>query len=152
MINKRILAIAKILLLTFAVPAGNTLAEIPPTDQTQVISAMESMYVALTNDDLEIFHRVTAPGFYSFDNGKLFVGDTLIQLLKKVHAEGKIYVWRVTEPKVEIDGDSALITYINKGSVQDASGKKDMKWLESAYLRKKEGVWRIHFFHSTRAP
>ena len=35
-------------------------------------------------------------------------------------------------------------------SVQDAAGKKDVSWLESAVLRKGAGAWRIQFFHSTR--
>jgi hypothetical protein len=46
----------------------------------------------------------------------------------------------------------AWITYVNRGSAEDKSGKKDLTWLESAVLRKDAGNWRIHFFHSTRAP
>ncbi|PYI40867.1 MAG: hypothetical protein DMF12_11805 [Verrucomicrobia bacterium] len=35
---------------------------------------------------------------------------------------------------------------------QDAKGKKNLSWLESAVLRTENGAWRIHFFHSTRVP
>ena len=66
--------------------------------------------------------------------GKRFDGDALMELIKTAHAAGKVYVWNVTEPEVHIEGDIAWITYVNRGSIQDASGTKSMNWLESAVL------------------
>jgi ketosteroid isomerase-like protein len=113
---------------------------------------MESMYLAAKTDDLDLFHSVTAPEFFAFDNGKRFDGDALMQFVKNLHGSGTTYVWSVTEPRVEVFGDTALITYVDRGSVQDESGKKDVTWLESALLRKDKGAWRIRFLHSTRMP
>ena len=110
------------------------------------------MYFALTNDDLAQFRNVASPEFYAFDGGKQLNGEELMELVNNAHAAGKIYVWQVTEPQVHIDGRTAWITYVNRGSLQDAAGKKDLAWLESAVLRKENGVWRIQFFHSTRVP
>ena len=110
------------------------------------------MYAALTADDRDKFRAVTAPGFYAFDLGKRFSGDALMDLIKTAHGAGKVYVWTVSEPEVRVSGDIAWITYINRGSVKDTSGTKDVTWLESAVLRKDKDVWRIHFFHSTRVP
>jgi ketosteroid isomerase-like protein len=123
------------------------------TEKTRIIEAMESMYVAAANDDLAMFSRFTTPDFFSFEGGVRMSGDELMQLIKGAHAAGKVYVWRVTEPRVEVYGQAALITYINRGSIQDADGtKKDVSWLESALLKKEREAWRIHFFHSTRVP
>ena len=122
------------------------------SDEAKVIEAIRSMYVAATNDDLAKFHGVVSPDFYAFDLGKRFTGDELMELIRKAHAAGKIYVWQVTEPEVHIDGTTAWITYINRGSVQDATGTKNLSWLESAFLRKDKENWRIRFFHSTRVP
>jgi hypothetical protein len=36
--------------------------------------------------------------------------------------------------------------------MKDASGTKELSWLESAVLEKQAGTWRIRFFHSTRMP
>lgn len=124
----------------------------PAIDEEQVVDAMRTMYVAVTNDDLALFHSVAAPGFYSYDAGKRFTGDELMALIKSRHEAGVVYVWRVTEPEVHVDGNTAWITYVNRGSVTDAAGAKDVTWLESAVLRKEGGTWRIQFFHSTRAP
>ena len=121
-------------------------------DQAAVVATMEAMYVAATNDDLSKFHAVAARKFYAYDNGKRFDGDALMELIKSLHAAGKIFVWRVTQAEVQVHGDMAWITYVNEGSVQDASSKKDMAWLESAVLKKYKSKWRIEFFHSTRVP
>jgi ketosteroid isomerase-like protein len=120
-------------------------------DDAAVIDAIKTMYVAATNDDLAKFYTVAAPDFYSFDGGKRFSGDQLMALIKEVHAAGKVYVWTVNEPEVHVDGNTAWITYVNRGSVTDSSGKIDVTWLESAVLRKHDNKWMIHFFHSTRA-
>ncbi len=123
-----------------------------PREQARVVAALESMYRAAAADDLTLFHAVAAPDFYAFDNGKRFDGDALMRLIKDLHAAGKVYVWSVTEPQVRIFRDTAFVTYVNRGSIEDRSGKKDLAWLESALLRKGDGRWRILFLHSTRVP
>jgi hypothetical protein len=113
------------------------------------------MYSALTTDDLAKFHSVASPDFYAFDGGKRFNGDALMDLIKVAHAAGKVYVWTVTEPEVQVVCNTAWITYTNRGSVQDTTrkddpaAKRDLTWLESAVLERQAGVWRIRFFHST---
>lgn len=120
-------------------------------DQSRVTATMRAMYAAATRDDMAGFHEVAAPGFYAFDAGKKFTGDELMQLIKTLHASGKTFVWTVNEPDVHVTGDIAWITYTNRGSIDDGSGRKEMTWLESAILRKQADKWRIEFFHSTRA-
>jgi len=121
-------------------------------DQAQVTEAIRSFFAAATADDLDKLHAVTAPDFYAFDAGGRFTRDALMGMIKAAHAAGKVYVWTVNEPEVHISGDISWITYVNRGSIKDTSGTKDVTWLESAVLQKEQGIWRIHFFHSTRAP
>ncbi len=121
-------------------------------DDAAVIEAIQTMYVAASTDDLAKFNTAASPDFYAFDAGKRFTGDELMALIKKAHADGDVYVWTVNDPEVYVDGNTAWITYVNRGSVTDSSGKQDVTWLESAILRKHDSKWLIHFFHSTRAP
>lgn len=132
--------------------SAQCLAAQPATEQEKVTEALRLMYVALTNDDPDQFRAVTSPDFFTYDGGVRMSGDELMALIKDAHAAGKVYVWEVTEPQVRIDGQTAWVTYVNRGSLQDATGKKDLTWLESAILRKEDDTWRIEFFHSTRAP
>jgi hypothetical protein len=121
-------------------------------EQDKVVDAMRTMYVAATDDDLAKFHEVAAPDFLAFDGGMRFGGDELMALTQKLHAAGKIFHWEVTQPEVHIDGTMAWIAYVNQGWVEDASGRTEVTWLESAVLRKQNGDWRILFLHNTRAP
>lgn len=119
-------------------------------DEKEVTEAVRSMFAAFSADDLAKFHEVAANDFYAFDGGARYKGDELIDLIKKLHADGKTFVWTITEPAVHVDGDIAWITYLNDGSIGDSSGTKKMSWLESAILRNDRGKWRVQFLHSTR--
>ena len=143
--------IAALLSTAGAEPSGR---QSPSAEEKQVIDAMQSMFAALAAKDPAKFRGLVTPDFYAFDGGKRFYGDALVELIQKAQADGTVFVWSVTEPSVHVDGNTAWITYVNEGSIQNSSGTKKMTWLESAVLRKakENGVWRVQFLHSTRTP
>jgi hypothetical protein len=120
------------------------------SDQRQVVDTVSTIFSAARADDVAKFDSVIAPGFYIFDAGARFNGDTIMAFIKAQHAAGKRYEWNVTEPDVHIKGSTAWIAYVNKGSISDASGTVNQNWLESAFLEKQAGSWKIVFMHSTR--
>jgi hypothetical protein len=122
------------------------------SDQKQVVDTVSTIFTAARADDVAKFDSVIAPGFYIFDVGARFNGDTIMALIKAQHVAGKRYEWNVTEPDVHINGNTAWIAYVNKGSISDASGTVNQNWLESAFLEKQAGTWKIVFMHSTRVP
>jgi ketosteroid isomerase-like protein len=121
-------------------------------DQTQIVDTVSVIFAAARTDDVEKFDSVIAPDFYIYDGGVRFNGDTVMAMIKAQHAAGKRYQWKVTEPDVHISGNTAWIAYVNQGSITDASGTVSQKWLESAFLQKQAGIWKIVFMHSTRVP
>ena len=131
---------------------GSAQALPPSADEDAVAQALRLMYVALTKEDTDQLRAVTTSDFYAFDGGVRYTGDELMALIKGLHSAGKTFVWTVPELTVRVQGAVAWITYLNRGNVQDAAGKKDVSWLESAVLLKEAGTWRIQFFHSTRVP
>jgi ketosteroid isomerase-like protein len=122
------------------------------TQEQEIINTVSTVFAAAATDDTAKFDSVIAPGFYIFDGGLRFNGDSIMSTIKAQHAAGKHYEWNVTEPDVHISGDSAWIAYVNQGSITDASGTTQLKWLESAFLQKQAGGWKIVFVHSTRVP
>jgi hypothetical protein len=138
-----------LLLTIMTLLVGNMNAE---TQDQDVINAVSTVFAAAATDDRAKFDSVIAPGFYIFDGGLRFNGDTIMAFIKAQHAAGKHYEWNVTEPDVHISDDTAWIAYVNKGSITDASGTTQLKWLESAFLQKQAGNWKIVFMHSTRVP
>ncbi|HEV3421912.1 MAG TPA: nuclear transport factor 2 family protein [Candidatus Acidoferrum sp.] len=116
------------------------------------LGSLSTIFSAAREDNVAKFDSVIASGFYIFDGGARFDGDTIMTHIKSLHAAGKRYEWSVTEPDVHVSGNTAWIAYVNKGSVTDASGTVNQNWLESAFLEKQAGTWKIVFMHSTRVP
>jgi ketosteroid isomerase-like protein len=121
-------------------------------EQVKIVEVMSTFITAIHDDDLSKFDTIVVPGFYIFDNGVRFNGDALMTMVKKMHAAGKHFEWHVTEPDVHVSGNTAWIAYVNKGSITSGSTTTDQQWLESAFLTKQSGDWKIVFMHSTRVP
>ncbi len=121
-------------------------------DERQIVDRVSTIFDAARTDDVAKFNSVIAAEFYIFDGGARFNRDAIMAFIEAQHAAGKRYEWKVTEPDVHISGNTAWIAYVNKGSITDASGTTNQKWLESAFLEKKRGMWKIVFMHSTRVP
>jgi ketosteroid isomerase-like protein len=121
-------------------------------EQRQVVDTVSTIFTAARTDDVAKFNSVIASDFYIFDGGARFNGDSIMAFIKTQHAAGKHYEWNVTEPDIHISGNTAWIAYVNQGSITDASGTVSQKWLESAFLQKQGGMWKIVFMHSTRVP
>jgi hypothetical protein len=121
-------------------------------EQTQIVDTVSTIFTAARADDLAQFDSVIASDFYIFDGGARFNGDSIMGFIKAQHLAGKRYEWNVTEPDVHISCKTAWIAYINKGRITDTSGTINQQWLESAFLQKQAGAWKIVFMHSTRVP
>jgi len=144
--------------LTFAlifspnVSSVRTLQKSLTSEQKQVVDTVSTIFTAARADDVAKFNSVIASDFYIFDGGARFNAETIMAFIKAQHAAGKRYEWNVTEPDVHISGNTAWVAYVNKGSITDASGTVNQNWLESAFLEKQAGTWKIVFMHSTRVP
>lgn len=121
-------------------------------EQTRIVDILKTVFVAARTDDVARFDSLIAPGFYLYDGGVRFDGDSIIGFIKRLHAAGARYEWNVTQPDVHVTGNTAWVAYVNRGSVTDSSGTKPVTWLESAVLEKEARGWKIVFMHSTRAP
>jgi ketosteroid isomerase-like protein len=135
-----------------ALSTASAQQESAASNTTQIVDTVKALFAAASTDDLAKFDSVVTPDFYMYDAGARFNGDSIMALIKTAHASGVHYEWNVTQPDVHVIGDTAWIAYVNEGNVTNASGTQHVKWLESAFLRKDAGSWKIAFFHSTRVP
>jgi hypothetical protein len=122
-----------------------------PGDIEAVTEVMRSFYDAATRDDLAKFQSLILPGFYAFDGGLRWDGDSLMRAAIKWHDNGDVYVWTVNDPEVHVDCDMAWIAYVNKGSAKKAgdAAPTPMVWLESANFQRDGRSWKLAFFQST---
>jgi ketosteroid isomerase-like protein len=147
----RRLALLFALTLVFS-PALVSAAPSASNDQTEVVETLRNLFTAAIAEDSPRFHALLTPDFYCFDGGRRYDVESLYNLVLTLHKAGNVYAWSVNDPEVHISGHLAWITYVNRGSITNASGTQQLSWLESAILVKDSGNWRIRFFHSTRVP
>jgi hypothetical protein len=145
-------AIGFVLMFSANVSVVKAEQKLSAAEQTQIVNTVSTIFAAARTDDVAKFDSVIASGFYIFDGGARFDGDAIMTFIKAQHIAGKRYEWNVTEPDVHISGNTAWIAYVNKGSIDDASRTVNQNWLESAFLQKEAGIWKIVFMHSTRVP
>lgn len=125
-----------------------------PGDAEAVTGVMRDFFVAAAEDDLAKFHSLTLPGFYAYDVGKRWEGDSLMRFVIQSHQQGFLFAWSVTAPEVHVDCDMAWIAYVNQGAVQKPgeAAPAPLTWLESATLQRQDKEWKLAFLHSTRVP
>ncbi len=98
MIVSKLVRSTLVLLFVSALAAGSVAKASPASDEPdKAVEAVRQMFVALASDDARLFGVVTSADFYAFDVGKRFDGDGLLELVKKAHASGRMYVWEVTD-------------------------------------------------------
>jgi ketosteroid isomerase-like protein len=121
-------------------------------EQSQIVDTVNTIFTAIQTDDAAKLNSVISPDFYIFDGGKRFTAEEVMAIFKTQHLAGRHYEWSVTEPDIRISGNAAWIAYVNDGSISDASGRVHQQWLESGYLEKQAGTWKVLFMQSTRVP
>jgi ketosteroid isomerase-like protein len=146
------LATIGVLISFMHISAARAQRQVLTSEQTQIVDTVNTIFTAIQTDDAAKLNSVISPEFYIFDGGKRFNAEQVIAIFKAQHLAGKRYEWNVTDPDIHISGNSAWIAYVNDGSISDASGTAHQQWLESAFLEKQAGTWKILFMQSTRVP
>ena len=123
-----------------------------PADIAAIDLTVRGFYDALRRDDRAGFQRLTTPTFTSFDGGVRFSGTALSNFVRDAHARGVQLVWNIGPIDTHGGCDMAWAAWNNAGSVGTPPQMKPVRWVESAVLVRREDLWKIDFFHSTRAP
>jgi ketosteroid isomerase-like protein len=144
--------IGLVLMPSLYVSAARAQKKALTNDQSQIVDQVNAMFTALQTDDAAKLNSILAPDFYMFDGGRRFNGQDILAQIRTLQDSGKRFEWSVTEPDVHISGKTAWIAYVNQGKITDASGSVNQEWLESAFLERQTGLWKVRFVHSTRVP
>jgi ketosteroid isomerase-like protein len=121
-------------------------------DQFEVVQVVRAFFSALESGDDAQFMSFVGSDFYSYEGGIRFSGHEILLFIKAQRAAGRSYQWSVNDADVHVRGNIAWAAYVNRGRITDSSGTTDQSWLESAFLEKQKGAWKIVFLHSTRVP
>jgi hypothetical protein len=122
-----------------------------PQAKADIEATVHAFYDALRKEDEAAFRRLTTGAFYAFDAGKRYVGTELVDLVKDAHARGVELNWSVGLLDTKLGCDVAWTAWENSGSAGIAPEIRPVRWLESAVLVRRDGGWKVDFFHSQRA-
>ena len=122
-----------------------------PNANAEIERTVHAFFDALRNADRVEFRRLTTTSFSSFDGGKRFAGTELVDLVRDAHARGVQLNWSLGPLDTEIGCNVAWTNWENVGSAGVPPDVKPVRWLESAVLVRRDGTWKIDFFHSARA-
>lgn len=131
--------------------AAVSVATIPAHEADTPEHAVQSFFRALAADDSAALSRLTSPGFYAFDNGKRFIGNSLFELVRNLHRDGTQINWNLSSIDVHQRGMSAWAAWENHGAAGTSGAMTSVTWLESANLHRAGRVWLIDFLNSARA-
>jgi hypothetical protein len=124
--------------------------KLPLSDTTRIVDTIKALFTAISSDDLAKFDSLVFYICTKAGNDLHLIPSSPSS--KSERAADKHYGSSVTQTDVHVSGNTAWIAYVNHGTVTDASGTIHRKWLESAFLKREAGRWKIVFFHSDRVP
>lgn len=124
---------------------------ISPRDNAEIDRTIRAFFVALRKEDRDAFQRLTTKSFYSFDAGKRFAGTELVDLVRDAHDRGVQLIWSIGPIDTKLGCNMAWSSWENVGSAGIPPNVQPVRWLESAVIVRQHGIWKIDFFHSTRA-
>lgn len=114
-------------------------------DPQQLETIVVQWFDGIKNRDLNKLNALTTKDFKLYENGMIWTNDSLI-ILDNVQRS-----WTLSDVTIHMDENSGDMTYQNYGRFRLADSTiLEKHWLESATFRKVDGVWKLHFLHSTR--
>lgn len=131
-----------------------------PADASAITEAVRAMYDAAMSLDPVRWRTQLTPDFHIFDEGVRRTGNELIDafrpLVQHLRSQDNTMTWRFSfdDPRIEVDCGTALATFTTRSVVNlpKLGQHKDATYLDSFWLRKEDGRWRIAFQQTTWAP
>lgn len=109
--------------------------------------AVQEFFAALSVPDQAKMRALVTEDFQLLEQGEDWRLDDLLKLLKPSDTKRRNFFNVV---RSEVTGDVAWVSYWNRAVITNAEKSRAVVWLESAVLRKQNGVWKIQMLHSTR--
>ncbi len=102
----------------------------------------------MKDKDFEKMKAITTDDFVLFEDGKVWNNDSLINLINSMPDFTAVYSFK--DFNINIDVQNANMYYLNHMdlTLNDTTEVK-YDWIESATFRKKDGIWKMNFLHST---
>ena len=115
------------------------------------VDTLRAFYASATaGDRAKIIGAFDSEG-YLFDVGERYTPETIADVILKIEAAGTKPAWNLEEPESHVACDLAWATWTTRGTFTTAGKVEPATELGSAVFVWRDDMWKIRFFHSTRA-
>ena len=125
-------------------------AQAQTSDQKDVQQALTAIFDGLSAANMQAIQAHTTPDFTILENGLVWNMDTLTVKVAQLKA---LAIYRRDNQldfiHTEVYGNAAWVAYHNTANVEMNDKKITRQWLESAFLIKQGGIWKVQLLHST---
>lgn len=118
-------------------------------EQACVNQAITRFFDGITALDMQTIGQYATKDLLVLENGIVWDLDTFAGNINGLKAVTISRVNHLDFIRTEITGDTAWTIYNNAADITINNEEMHMRWLESAYLVKEEGEWKIRVLHST---
>lgn len=118
-------------------------------DEQAIETTIRDFFGDMSTFDLDAIRNRCAPDFVLLEEGLQWNTDSLVNAMAGFKGKATI-TYTLGDMQSHVEGSIGWITYRNDGLVT-MNGKETLyRWMESAVLRKTNGIWRLVLLHSTR--
>ena len=119
------------------------------SEKAEVQQVITRFFDALSVTNIPQMKAEVSDDFMLLENGEIWTIDTLANKISRPKPEGYLRQNSFDFLSTKIDKNRAYVYYKNKAEISSKTRNANIKWLESAILRKEKGRWRMEFMHST---
>ena len=149
-----ILPLVFLLCITFGCQKSEEAAEEPVVDiaakkqaATNATKVVYDFFEAAFAFNYQGIRDVCTEDFLLFESGVVMNVEDFINFITGM--EGSTWTNKFEDVKTNVEGAVAWVTLRNKAEMTAGDQVMKFDWLESAVVKKIEGVWKLAFYHST---
>jgi ketosteroid isomerase-like protein len=118
-------------------------------EKQNVGEVVRNYHNAAASHNYQDIRDLCADDFILFQSGQVMNLEEYINYIKRF--EGATMTFDFEDEKINIEDSVAWVMLKSRAKMIMEEQAMDLAWLNSAVLKKKEGLWKIIFFHSTDA-
>jgi Domain of unknown function (DUF4440) len=140
-----------VFILTFILAINTRAQQNAPTNKTALQEVVKGLFGALSDLDVDKAKSFCTTDITILESGKVWNFDSLALRITNRKAKSTDFkrVNKLDFIETKAFGDIAWIYYFNQATITFDNKTTNVKWLESAVIKKDKGKWKISLLHST---
>lgn len=119
------------------------------TDSRNAQRTLTQMLAGISSRNMAMIREHATPNCLILEDGHLYNLDSIAKHMFRAKRLASARVNHIYFATTRIDGSSAWLAFTDITDITENGKTTTENYLESAYLTKVNGVWKVHMIHST---